>query len=114
MYFNNFVSGPVAPPPYQQPSTQAPTPNAAIGKPLPVPANTATAAPNYVQPDFRKPTTDLKVANYPVGKNPLGIEGPQAPYTQFGQFGENGIPSRGLAIRGVVPLATARGYYGQD
>jgi hypothetical protein len=112
-FFNNFIVGPSKPANYSQPNVSSPTPNPAVASTVGIPATTVTAEPPVQQPDYRKPSLNAEVASYPVGKNPLGVNGPQEVYEQPGQFGENGIPNRGLAIRGVIPAATPGGYYGQ-
>jgi hypothetical protein len=77
MFFNVLNPGPTSSGNYQQPNTQAPAPNASIGKPLPPPANTATAETNYVQPDFRKPAANAQIASTPtLHGNPMDISFP--------------------------------------
>lgn len=87
MFFNNLNAGPTQPPPYQQPSTSNPAPNAAIGVALPPPPVTVASTTPYQQPNAGNPAVNPAVTVSPVvNGNPLDVTGPQKPYIQEGQF----------------------------
>jgi hypothetical protein len=113
MFFNNFVSGPAKPANYSQPNVAAPVNNPAIGKPLPVPANTAAEKPNYVQPDYRKPSVAAGVASYPVkNANVLQITGPQPKADPAHELAAINVIGRGV-VAGVIPPGINAAYLWQ-